>query len=141
MNRQVAGCLWAVGAAAAVVSDLGQLHPAHTASSVRHSTLAVKLCAVCLCHVVLCCAAAASIPGWWIWIYWLSPFSYALRAIVINEMTNERWSAPAPGNPYGLTLGEEGLHTFGFYTERYWIWVGESARCPCPASPLWRLCH
>lgn len=68
---------------------------------------------------------AASIPGWWVWIYWLSPFSYALRAVVINEMTQERWSAPAPGNPQGLTLGEEGLETFGFYTERFWIWVGE----------------
>jgi hypothetical protein len=44
---------------------------------------------------------------------------------VVNEMTHQRWSAPAPGNPQGLTLGEEGLDTFGFYTERYWIWVGE----------------
>jgi hypothetical protein len=65
----------------------------------------------------------------WIWIYWLSPFSYALRAIVVNEMTQPRWSRPAPGNPDGLTLGEEGLHTFGFYTERFWIWVGTYAAC------------
>jgi hypothetical protein len=40
-------------------------------------------------------------------------------------MTNERWSAKAPGNPYGLTMGEEGLETFGFYTERFWIWAGK----------------
>lgn len=54
-----------------------------------------------------------------------SPFSYALRAIVVYEMTHDRWSAPAPGNPQQLTLAEEGLDTFGFFTERYWIWVGE----------------
>lgn len=65
-----------------------------------------------------------SIPGWWIWAYYLSPFSWALRAIAINEMSAERWSAPAPGNPKGLTLGEEGLDTFGFFSSRVWIWAG-----------------
>lgn len=40
-------------------------------------------------------------------------------------MTQPRWSAQAPGHPQGFSLGEEGLETFGFYTERFWIWVGE----------------
>jgi hypothetical protein len=59
-----------------------------------------------------------------------SPFSYSLRAIVINEMTHDRWSAPAPGNPHYLTLGQEGLETFGFFTEHFWIWVGEYSHQP-----------
>jgi hypothetical protein len=57
--------------------------------------------------------------------YIRSPFSWALRAIAINEMSAERWAAKAPGNPKGLTLGEEGLDTFGFYHSRAWIWAGE----------------
>lgn len=69
-------------------------------------------------HLPRCCPAC-------------SPFSYALRAIVINEMTNDRWSAAAPGNPHHFTLGEEGLDTFGFFTERYWIWVGV---CSCTST-------
>lgn len=31
------------------------------------------------------------IPPWWIWLYWISPFAYAIRAFVINEMTAPRW--------------------------------------------------
>ena len=74
-------------------------------------------------------APLASIPGWWIWAYWLSPFSWALRGIVVSEMTADRWSAPAPGNAAGLTLGEEGLATFGFTSERC---VRRATRHPRP---------
>lgn len=55
---------------------------------------------------------------------------------MVNEMTQARWSAPAPGNPQGLTLGEEGLETFGFFTERYWIWIGESGGVRCVVAAL-----
>lgn len=33
-----------------------------------------------------------SIPGWWIWAYWLSPFAHSLRILVVNEFTSPRWS-------------------------------------------------
>ena len=37
-----------------------------------------------------------------IWAYWISPFAYLLRGIVINEMTSAHWDAPySPG----VTLG------------------------------------
>lgn len=61
---------------------------------------------------------AASIPGWWIWAYWLSPFAYALRAIAVNELTSARWAGQAPGGPPGQTLGQQGLEAFGLYSER-----------------------
>eukprot|EP00192_Tetraselmis_astigmatica_P001759 CAMPEP_0117657340 /NCGR_PEP_ID=MMETSP0804-20121206/5278_1 /TAXON_ID=1074897 /ORGANISM="Tetraselmis astigmatica, Strain CCMP880" /LENGTH=1545 /DNA_ID=CAMNT_0005463787 /DNA_START=295 /DNA_END=4932 /DNA_ORIENTATION=- len=54
------------------------------------------------------------IPAWWIWVYWISPFAYAIRAFVINEMTSPKW-----GN-----LGMLALESFDFATERYWIWAG-----------------
>ncbi len=62
-----------------------------------------------------------SIPGWWIWAYWISPFAYALRSVVINDLRAPSWGAPAnPANPTGLTVGQQSLQSFDFFTERYW---------------------
>lgn len=60
---------------------------------------------------------AASIPDWYIWAYYISPFSWGLRAIVINEMTAPVWSEPAGFMP-GHTRGEAALLSFGFFTEK-----------------------
>lgn len=43
-----------------------------------------------------------------IWAYWISPFAYLLRSIVINEMTSPHWDIPSGGTTLGLvrqTLG------------------------------------
>ncbi|DBB03271.1 TPA: hypothetical protein ACH3X3_010666 [Trebouxia sp. C0006] len=63
-----------------------------------------------------------SIPGWWIWAYWISPFAYGLRGVVINEMTSPGWDAIQAGTTE--TVGVYSLKEFGFFTERYWIWIG-----------------
>ncbi|KAK9907686.1 hypothetical protein WJX75_008105 [Coccomyxa subellipsoidea] len=65
-----------------------------------------------------------AIPPWWIWAYWISPFAYGLRAIVINEMTAPSWSYADATTPPGSTVGIQGLQSFGFQTERMWIWIG-----------------
>lgn len=62
-----------------------------------------------------------SIPPWWIWAYYISPFAYALRAIVINEMTSSKWDAPTSS---GVPTGISALDSFGFFTDRKWIWIG-----------------
>jgi len=54
------------------------------------------------------------IPPWWIWLYWISPFAYAIRAFVINEMTAPRWEM----------RGVVALEGFDFFTESWWIWAG-----------------
>ena len=51
--------------------------------------------------------------GWalvcrWIWAYWLSPFTWNMQAMAINEMTTPPWG------PSGV----EALESFGFYTHR-----------------------
>ena len=38
--------------------------------------------------------SAASIPGWWIWLYWTNPVAYAIRALLVNEMNTDDWSTP-----------------------------------------------
>ncbi|KAG2439064.1 hypothetical protein HYH02_006591 [Chlamydomonas schloesseri] len=64
-----------------------------------------------------------SIPDYWIWAYYISPFAWALRCVVINEFTSQRWGAPSPGDP-SMTVGEEALGTFDFYTSWDWYWGG-----------------
>ncbi|KAG2425086.1 hypothetical protein HXX76_013995 [Chlamydomonas incerta] len=66
-----------------------------------------------------------SIPPWAIWAYWISPYGYALRALVINEMVSPKWqNVPAPGGPPDLSMGDAALLSFDFYTTRDWIWIG-----------------
>uniref|UniRef100_A0A7S3UDR3 ABC transporter domain-containing protein n=1 Tax=Picocystis salinarum TaxID=88271 RepID=A0A7S3UDR3_9CHLO len=61
-----------------------------------------------------------SIPDYWIWAYYASPYAYAIRALVINEMTSPRWGETNDGE----TVGETVLLSFGFFTDRIWIWIG-----------------
>ncbi len=49
---------------------------------------------------------ADAIPPWYIWAYYISPFAYCLRGIVINEMTQDRWQQPSPT---GQSIGDAGL--------------------------------
>ncbi|KAK9807392.1 hypothetical protein WJX73_000014 [Symbiochloris irregularis] len=66
-----------------------------------------------------------SIRGYYIWIYYLSPFAYALRALVVNELTSPNWRQPFdPQDPTGPTVGQHSLTSFGFFTDRKWIWIG-----------------
>ena len=68
------------------------------------------------------------IPPWYIWVYWLNFFSWALRALAVNEFDSGKYDDPIfPGS--NVTTGEQILTTFGFtlngepYTKE-WRWYG-----------------
>jgi len=65
-----------------------------------------------------------AIPGWMIWAYWISPWAYGLRNLVINEMTSPRWTNLPGPNVGDKNLGFAALESFDFYTSRSWIWIG-----------------
>ncbi len=44
------------------------------------------------------------IRGWWIWVYWINPLTYSLRALTLNEFTDARWDIPDPQNPSQVRL-------------------------------------
>lgn len=64
-----------------------------------------------------------SIPDWWIWAYYISPFAWCMRAVVINEFTSPRWQELPAENASG-TLGDQALLSFDFFLSRSWIWAG-----------------
>lgn len=69
--------------------------------------------------------ARTSIPGWWIWTYWINPFAYAMRNLVVSEFTHARWGLPQPmGDFEGQTVGEYAMMSRGFQTDRWWAGVG-----------------
>lgn len=64
-----------------------------------------------------------ALPPWTVYFYWVSPFAYGIRALVVNEFTSPRWSNPSPNDP-DVTQGEAALGLLDFYTERKWVWIG-----------------
>ncbi|KAH7838131.1 hypothetical protein Vadar_022406 [Vaccinium darrowii] len=64
----------------------------------------------------------AMIKPWWSWALWVSPLSYAQRAISVNEFTATRWmKASASGN---TTIGYNILQSHDLPTDGYWYWLG-----------------
>jgi hypothetical protein len=48
--------------------------------------------------------------GRYIWAYWLSPFAYLMRGVVINEMTSPAWRTPVvTADGTTTTTGNVGL--------------------------------
>jgi ABC-type multidrug transport system ATPase subunit/ABC-type multidrug transport system permease subunit len=67
----------------------------------------------------------ANIRGWWIWGYWISPFTYSLNALSVNEFLAPRWNKRPDGfGPPALTLGREILKERGVFQRGYWYWLG-----------------
>ncbi len=72
------------------------------------------------------CTAAAAIPDWWIWMYWISPLSYAVRGILVNEMNTDDWSKQLEVEPgVSKSLGSFALESRGIQLETWCVmgWV------------------
>jgi hypothetical protein len=52
--------------------------------------------------------------------YWIDPFSYAQKAIAVNEFSTARWQSQS--TPAGASLGDTILDQRGLPHERWWIW-------------------
>ncbi|EQC40476.1 hypothetical protein SDRG_02369 [Saprolegnia diclina VS20] len=68
-------------------------------------------------------------PDYFIWIYWINPLSWCLRALSINQYSSGEFQVPIyKGVNYmklkGDTMGNVMLKTFGLQTDTIWIWYG-----------------
>jgi hypothetical protein len=64
-----------------------------------------------------------SLPPWTVYFYWISPFAYSIRSLVINEFTSPRWQKLPSPQP-ATSLGDAALAILDFYPER---WAAHSA--------------
>ncbi|KAJ9190251.1 hypothetical protein P3X46_001475 [Hevea brasiliensis] len=66
------------------------------------------------------------IPVWWTWAYWISPVSYGIKSLTVNELLSPRWiNKLASDNVNKLSTAV--LENFGVEQEKYWCWIGAVA--------------
>ncbi|ETM02395.1 hypothetical protein L917_01129 [Phytophthora nicotianae] len=70
-----------------------------------------------------------NIPDYLIWIYWLSPQAWGIRAAAVNQYTDSRFNVCVYGDidyceAYGMTMSEYSLSTFDVPTGRVWMYLG-----------------
>ena len=70
----------------------------------------------------------ASIPDYFIWIYWMFPYSWIIRLLAVNE-----YNSPGPDNRYDTMIGPLGeqkrlgtvyLEAFAMQPEAFWVGYG-----------------
>ncbi|EEY70640.1 ATP-binding Cassette (ABC) Superfamily [Phytophthora infestans T30-4] len=69
------------------------------------------------------------IPDYLIWIYWINPMAWGVRALAVNQYTDERFDTCVYNNVdycanYNMTMGVYALTTFEVPTEKFWLWYG-----------------
>ncbi|KDO30306.1 hypothetical protein SPRG_05019 [Saprolegnia parasitica CBS 223.65] len=69
------------------------------------------------------------IPDYFIWIYWVNPLSWCMRALAINQYSADEFQVPVYNHiEYmklkGDTMGNVMLDTFGLKTNKIWILYG-----------------
>ncbi|OQR88454.1 ATP-binding Cassette (ABC) Superfamily, partial [Thraustotheca clavata] len=71
----------------------------------------------------------ALMPDYFIWLYWINPLAWSVRAVTINQYSAPEFQQDSyNGNNYRQlkndTMGNYMLKIFGLQTERVWIWYG-----------------
>ncbi|RLN26531.1 hypothetical protein BBI17_009602, partial [Phytophthora kernoviae] len=69
------------------------------------------------------------IPDYLIWIYWINPMAWGIRALAVNQYTDSSFDTCVYNSidycaNYGMTMGEYSLTTFEVPTEKFWLWYG-----------------
>ncbi|KAL7684199.1 putative pleiotropic drug resistance protein PDR/CDR [Plasmopara halstedii] len=72
---------------------------------------------------------ANQIPDYLIWIYWINPMAWSVRALCVNQYTDSSFDTCIYDGEnyctnYNLTMGEYSLSTFEVPTEKFWLWYG-----------------
>ncbi|GMF46872.1 unnamed protein product [Phytophthora fragariaefolia] len=67
-------------------------------------------------------------PDYLIWMYWISPQAWSLRASTVNQYTDSRfdtciYEGTNYCETYGMTMGEYSLTSFDVPTPQMWLWL------------------
>ncbi|KAL3672584.1 hypothetical protein V7S43_001879 [Phytophthora oleae] len=69
------------------------------------------------------------IPDYLIWVYWINPMAWGVRALAVNQYTDSSFDTCVYDGidycaNYNMTMGEYSLTTFEVPTEKFWLWYG-----------------
>ncbi|ETL28695.1 hypothetical protein L916_18006, partial [Phytophthora nicotianae] len=69
------------------------------------------------------------IPDYLIWMYWINPTSWGIRALGINQYINSHFDKCVYNGfdycaQYGMTMGEYSLSTYEVPSDKFWLWYG-----------------
>ncbi|KAG7379925.1 hypothetical protein PHYBOEH_011707 [Phytophthora boehmeriae] len=69
------------------------------------------------------------IPDYLIWVYWINPMAWGVRALAVNQYTDSSFDVCVYDGvdycaDYGMTMGEYSLTIFEVPTEKFWLWYG-----------------
>jgi ABC-type multidrug transport system ATPase subunit/ABC-type multidrug transport system permease subunit len=69
------------------------------------------------------------IPDYLIWLYWINPMAWGVRALAVNQYTDSSFDTCVYDGVdycanYNMTMGEYSLTTFEVPTEKFWLWYG-----------------
>ncbi|RLN10353.1 hypothetical protein BBJ28_00017641 [Nothophytophthora sp. Chile5] len=68
-------------------------------------------------------------PGWLIWVYWLDPIAWCLRALCVNQYRSKTFDVCVYEDvdycaEYDMTMGEYFLSQYAVPSGREWVWTG-----------------
>ncbi|KAG2803875.1 hypothetical protein PC129_g24317 [Phytophthora cactorum] len=68
------------------------------------------------------------IPDYLIWIYWINPMAWSVRALAVNQYTDSKFDTCVYHgvdycSNYNMSMGEYSLTTFEVPTEKFWLWA------------------
>jgi len=71
----------------------------------------------------------SQIPDYLVWIYWINPIAWCVRALSVNEYRASKYDVCVFGDvdycsEFGETMGEYYLAQFGVPSSKTWLWTG-----------------
>ncbi|KAG2502493.1 hypothetical protein JM18_009716, partial [Phytophthora kernoviae] len=102
------------------------------AAACSHENIATPLCMMSILIFIIFAGfivTADEIPDYLIWAHWISPMSWSVRALAINQYRSSEFDVCVYGTidyctNYGFKMGEYYLNLFGLYTGKEWVAYG-----------------
>ena len=63
----------------------------------------------------------SEIPHWLVWVFWISPLSWGVRSLALNEFKSSRYDGPSSS---GQRLGDFYMSTYDVFTNEQYKWAG-----------------
>ncbi|KAG6614984.1 pleiotropic drug resistance protein ABC superfamily [Phytophthora cinnamomi] len=71
----------------------------------------------------------SQIPDYLVWIYWINPIGWCMRALSVNEYRSSKYNVCEYGgvnycSEFNMNMGEYYLDQFGVPSSKTWLWTG-----------------